>query len=68
METVKKKLKENPRDNANIFSVLIFSWIIPLFKEGFKKEQLDTEDLFQSRKCDKSKILAEKLQRYFLMF
>lgn len=62
METVRKKLKENPRDSANIFSVLTFSWVIPLFKEGFNKS-LDTEDLFQSRKCDKSKILAEKLQR-----
>lgn len=64
METVKKKLKENPRDRANIFSVLVFSWVIPLFKEGFSKP-LDTEDLFQSRKCDKSKILAEKLQLFW---
>lgn len=64
METVKKKLKENPRDRANIFSILVFSWVIPLFKEGAKKP-LDTEDLFQSRNCDKSKVLAEKLQRFW---
>lgn len=63
METVKKKLKQNPRDTANIFSVLIFSWIIPLFKDGFSKP-LDTEDLFQSRQCDKSSLLADKLQKY----
>lgn len=62
METVKKKLKENPRDSTNIFSVLVFAWVIPLFKKGYSK-QLDTEDLFQSRKCDKSNILADKLQR-----
>lgn len=64
METVRKKLKENPRDRANIFSVLVFSWVIPLFKEGFSKP-LETEDLFQSRQCDKSKILAEKLQWFW---
>lgn len=67
METVRKKLKENPRDSANIFSVLIFSWVIPLFKQGFSKP-LDTEDLFQSRNCDKSNILAERLQRYIYLF
>lgn len=65
METVKKKLKENPRDRANIFSILVFSWIIPLFKEG-RRKPLDTEDLFQSRNCDKSKVLAEKLQRFWV--
>lgn len=62
METVKKKLKPNPRDTANIFSVLVFSWVIPLLKEGYSKS-LETEDLFQSRQCDKSNILAERLQR-----
>lgn len=63
METVKKKLKQNPRDVANILSVLVFSWVIPLFKEGSAKSQLEIEDLYQSRQCDKSKLLAEKLQR-----
>lgn len=62
MDTVKKTLRENPRDRANIFSVLVFSWVIPLFKEGSSKS-LEIDDLFQSRKCDKSKILAENLQK-----
>lgn len=62
METVRKELKENPRDKANIFQILFFSWIIPLLKEGSSKP-LEIEDIFQSRLCDKSKILAEKLQR-----
>lgn len=65
METAKKyesTLKDNPRDRANIFSVLFFSWVIPLLKEGSSKS-LEIEDLFQTRKCDKSKILADKLQR-----
>lgn len=62
MDTVKKTLRENPRDKANIFSVLVFSWVIPLFKEGSSKS-LEIDDLFQSRKCDKSKILAENLQK-----
>lgn len=62
METVKKKLKENPRDTANIFSVLVFSWVIPLLKDGSLKS-LEIEDIFQTRQCDKSKILAKRLQR-----
>lgn len=62
METVKKKLKQNPRDTANIFAVLVFSWVIPLLKEGSSKA-LEIEDIFQTRRCDKSKILADKLQR-----
>lgn len=62
METVKKKLKDNPRDVSNIFSVLVFSWVIPLFREGSSKS-LEIDDLFQSRECDKSKLLAENLQR-----
>lgn len=62
METVKKKLKQNPRDTANIFSVLVFSWVIPLLRSGSSKS-LEIEDIFQSRECDKSKILAEKLER-----
>lgn len=62
METEKKQLKDNPRDSANILSVLFFSWVIPLLKEGSSKS-LEVEDLFQSRQCDKSKNLADKLQR-----
>lgn len=62
METVKKKLKQNPRDTANTFSVLFFSWVIPLLKSGSSKS-LEIEDIFQSRQCDKSKFLAEKFQR-----
>lgn len=62
METVKKKLKPNPRDSANILSVLMFTWVIPLLKNGYSKP-LDTEDLFQSRQCDKSNLLGDKLQR-----
>lgn len=62
MDTVKKTLRENPRDRANIFSVLVFSWVIPLFKEGSSKS-LEIDDLFQSRQCDKSKLLAENLQK-----
>lgn len=62
METVKKELKENPRETANIVSVLFFSWVIPLLKIGSSKV-LEIEDLFQCRLCDRSGTLAEKLQR-----
>ncbi|XP_031635712.1 multidrug resistance-associated protein 4-like [Contarinia nasturtii] len=64
MDSVKIELKENPRDGANIFSVLFFAWVYPLLKEGSSKP-LETEDIFQSRQCDKSKVLADKLQRFW---
>lgn len=63
METIKTKLKPNPRDTANILSILFFAWTIPLFKQSSAKS-LEIEDICQPRKCDQSKLLGEKLEKY----
>lgn len=62
METSVPKLPTNPRDKANIFSILFFCWTLPLFKKGFRKV-LDIEDIFQPIKVDKSKTLGDRLER-----
>lgn len=64
METIKTKLKSNPRDTANIFSILFFTWTIPLFKESSSKI-LEIEDICHPRACDQSKILGDRLERFF---
>lgn len=62
METVKTKLAPNPRENANIFSIVFFSWTLPLFKKGYSKV-LEFEDIFQSLTCDRSEILGDRLEK-----
>lgn len=61
MEGVKQKLQSNPRDTANIFSIIFFYWTIPLFKKGYAKI-LEIEDLFCPLQADKSKSLGERLE------
>lgn len=63
MERTKTKLKPNPRDKSNILSVLSFAWTIPLFRKGLSKH-LEIDDICQPRDCDKSKNLAERLNKY----
>lgn len=62
METSKQKLQPNPRDDANIFAILFFTWTIPLFKRGCSKS-LEIEDVCQPRKNDKSTYLGDKIER-----
>lgn len=63
MDFVKSSLVPNPRDTANILSILFFSWTIPIFKKGYRK-LLEIEDVFRPLQVDKSQSLGERLQRY----
>lgn len=63
MERTKTKLKPNPRDKSNILSVLSFAWTIPLFRKRLSKH-LEIDDICQPRDCDKSKNLADRLDKY----
>lgn len=63
MDFVKSSTHPNPRDTANIFSILFFYWTIPIFKKGYQK-LLEIEDVFCPLEVDKSKALGERLQRY----
>lgn len=62
MDFVKSSTHPNPRDTANIFSILFFYWTIPIFKRGYQK-LLEIEDVFRPLLADKSKTLGERLQR-----
>ena len=55
-----KQLSTNPRDTANIFSVLIFGWIQSLLTKG-RKKTLEDADLFPLLKNSDTKQLTESL-------
>lgn len=62
MEQVKPQRLPNPRDSANILSILFFLWTLPLIRKGYAKV-LELEDIFQPLQADKSKLLGENLER-----
>lgn len=54
--------KENPRRNANIFSILSFWWLNNFLFTGSRRS-LENEDLFPLLEEDKTKTSTEKLQQ-----
>ncbi|XP_029164697.1 probable multidrug resistance-associated protein lethal(2)03659 [Nylanderia fulva] len=61
MYSTKTKSKPNPREKANIVSVLLWWWTISLFKTGYRKD-LEIEDLFDPLKVDESGLLGNRLE------
>lgn len=61
MESTRRKLPPNPRENANFLSVLFFVWTLPLFKKGYAKV-LELEDIFQPLTSDRSESLGNRLE------
>ncbi|KAL0104958.1 hypothetical protein PUN28_016534 [Cardiocondyla obscurior] len=62
MDSTKTRLKPNPREKANIVSVLFWWWTISLFKTGYKKT-LQPDDLFDPLKVDRANLLGDRLDR-----
>ncbi|XP_059613900.1 ATP-binding cassette sub-family C member 4-like [Phlebotomus argentipes] len=62
MEAAHRTLLPNPREKANIVSVLTFWWTIKLFKKGYQKV-LELEDLFRPLTEDNSEVLGDRLER-----
>lgn len=60
MESVRRTLQPNPREKANIISVLLFWWTIGIFKKGYKKI-LELQDLYQPLTVDQSEKLGNRL-------
>ena len=54
--------KENPKKNANIFSILSYWWVGELLAIGSKRS-LENDDLFPLLDEDKTQTSTEKLQR-----
>ncbi|XP_043470090.1 probable multidrug resistance-associated protein lethal(2)03659 [Leptopilina heterotoma] len=60
MDKNEKKEVKHPRENANIFSVLSFTWLYKIFFLGNKKE-LEVTDLYSPLKEHSSHRLGDKL-------
>jgi ATP-binding cassette subfamily C (CFTR/MRP) protein 4 len=61
MDYREKTFVPNPRDNTNPISKLLFWWIVPLFRKGFKKD-LALDDVYNAPKEDVSYKLGDQLQ------
>lgn len=61
MESNQRELPPNPRETANIWSIIFFGWTIPLFKKGYATV-LQLNDVFRPLNCDKSQSLGDRLE------
>ncbi|XP_018374238.1 PREDICTED: probable multidrug resistance-associated protein lethal(2)03659, partial [Trachymyrmex cornetzi] len=57
-----EKVKNNPRADANIFSILTFSWILRTFWVGYRRD-LEVTDLYTPLKEHTSDILGIKIAK-----
>lgn len=61
MESSQRKWPPNPRESANILSIIFFTWTWPLFKKGYQNI-LKLDDIFKPLRCDKSETLGDRLE------
>ncbi|MCI4375688.1 hypothetical protein PGIGA_G00112330 [Pangasianodon gigas] len=64
MEPVGKDARTNPAASANIFSQILFCWLNPLFRIGYRR-RLEEDDMYKLLPADGSKRLGEELQCYW---
>ncbi|XP_076648329.1 ATP-binding cassette sub-family C member 4 [Halictus rubicundus] len=62
MDSSSVKSNPNPREKASLVSVLLWWWTIGLFKTGYKKV-LQTDDLYDPLKTDRSHVLGDRLEK-----
>ncbi|XP_015431114.1 PREDICTED: probable multidrug resistance-associated protein lethal(2)03659 [Dufourea novaeangliae] len=60
MDKNQKKEVENPRENANILSKLLFGWILKIFVVGYRRE-LEESDLYSPLLEDRSDKLGKRI-------
>ncbi|XP_053212746.1 ATP-binding cassette sub-family C member 4-like [Panonychus citri] len=63
---VQEKLKPLPHDNCNFFVRIFILWIFPLFRTGYKKKDLNQNDIYQVSAYDHSDQLRDQLRREWL--
>lgn len=61
MESSRRTLPENPRENSNLLSILTFAWTVPIFQKGYTKV-LEFQDFYRPMNCDRSDSLGERLE------
>ncbi|XP_053998356.1 ATP-binding cassette subfamily C member 4-like isoform X1 [Hylaeus anthracinus] len=66
MDSSSVKSNPNPREKANLLSILLWWWTIGLFKTGYKKI-LQTDDLYDPLKTDRSTLLGDRLEKRWLI-
>ncbi|XP_056638683.1 ATP-binding cassette sub-family C member 4-like [Diorhabda sublineata] len=64
MDSTEVKYNPNPREKANIFSVLFFWYAVPTFRAGWKRE-LDVDDVYNTLSGDKSDYLGDRLEKHW---
>lgn len=62
MEQTECSTADNPKEKANIFSVLTFWYTLDLFKKGHNKV-LEINDLYKPIKADESGLLGDRLEK-----
>lgn len=63
METAYRILSKNPRQSANLLSVMFFGWTVPIFKKSYHKI-LSSKDVFEPLDGDRSDQLGDRLETY----
>lgn len=62
MDSTKKYENPSPEIKANVFSKLVFGWVLPLFKYGYSND-LEEKDLYNTTKRDLSQSLGDELEK-----
>ncbi|XP_056648643.1 ATP-binding cassette sub-family C member 4-like [Diorhabda sublineata] len=62
MDSTEVKYNPNPREKANIFSIIFFGFTLPTFRTGLKKD-IDVDDVYNTLSNDRSERLVERLER-----
>ncbi|TNN61504.1 Multidrug resistance-associated protein 4 [Liparis tanakae] len=62
MENTGKDTKTNPAAEANFLSTIVFWWLNPLFRTGYKRK-LEEDDMYDVLPEDRSEHLGRSLQR-----
>lgn len=62
MEIGVRKLQDNPRETANLISVIFFGWSIPLFKQTYNKI-LNACDSIAPLREDRSEALGDQIEK-----
>ncbi|XP_012058534.1 PREDICTED: multidrug resistance-associated protein 4-like [Atta cephalotes] len=57
-------MKPNPKETANVFSILFFWWMRELFMISFKRN-LEESDIYRPIKADESEKLTDLLEKYW---
>ncbi|XP_031625002.1 probable multidrug resistance-associated protein lethal(2)03659, partial [Contarinia nasturtii] len=63
MESAYRKLLKNPRQSASLISILFFGWTIPIFKQSYRDDALDSNDAFEPLVLDQSDRLGDRLEK-----